>query len=121
MWSEAERVGAALALACLPMRSASRPRRLPPRASAAREGSRWRFARTRESKELGDACIEGMRELLENRYRGVLKAPLQSADVGTIDPRIDREVFLRKPPPNPQPPQVPRHKRLRLHRRRRAA
>jgi hypothetical protein len=39
--------------------------------------------------------------LFEKRHRGVLKPTLQPTDIGAVDTRIDRKVFLRKTAPNP--------------------
>src|SRR5262249_59355127 len=89
--------------------------------TAARKRSWRQFARSRDDEELGDPCVKSERELFEQRHRRILEAALQSADIRAVDVCIDREVFLRKTSPDPQPPQVPRHKRLRLHRRRRTA
>ena len=94
---------------------------LSPSATAAWEWSRRGLTRSRNGEELDDPGVKSDRELFEKRHGGVLKPPLEPADIGAIDTSIDRKVFLRKTPSHPQPPQVPCHKRLRPHRRRRAA
>lgn len=85
------------------------------RPSAASKRRRGRFPRSWDGEELDDPCVESLRKLLKNANRWVFEAALQSADIGTVDPGIHRQVLLRQAAPNSQPSEIPRDERLRPH------
>ena len=71
-------------------------------------------------KELNDLGTEGVRELLQYSDRRVLQSAFKTAHVGSIDTSVSREIFLRQGALDPKSPEIPRHKCLRPHAKRRA-
>jgi hypothetical protein len=62
--------------------------------TTARQWSRRRFVGSRNGEEFDDLRIHGRSESFQHANRWVFKPPFQTAHVGAIYPRIDREVLL---------------------------
>src|SRR5258708_35929789 len=50
------------------------------------------------TKRSGMDAFRAAASFLKNRHRWILKPALQAADIGSVDPRVDRERLLRKSP-----------------------
>lgn len=88
------------------------------RFAATRQRSRKRLVRPGRREQVPNVDLEGVRQPLQDRDRRVLELPLEPADIGAVDPGIDRQVLLGDVPPNPNLAKVSRNQRLRPHRRR---
>src|SRR5690348_6144782 len=89
---------------------------LPPWSSATSQRLHWRVPRPRARKELDHVGVQRRCEALKDPDGRILEAALKPAHVCPIDSGVHRKVLLREISPDPEPTDVPRHKRPRLQR-----
>lgn len=70
---------------------------------------------SRRGEEVGDGYAKHRCQRFQGRDRYVLRAALNPADVGPVDPRRERQSFLGQAQLDPQPSKIPADNGARFH------
>jgi hypothetical protein len=101
--------------------STDAPGSWPHRLSARSEGAGRPLTGFRYCKEFNDRGVECNSDAFQHGNRRIFAPPLQAAYVGTIDPGIDSQVFLRDAACHPEATNIACDERAGVHARNRSS